>query len=356
MKLNNERRIHWDSSKLLSYNCAMNFAISGLGSGKTTEAKKMVLNNYAKKGERFIWVLRRVKDVDNVFKLSFMNQFEEYGYFVKDGVLWSKPGSLRPDHIEGDDIVGYFYAMADANGFRRFQLENISWLIYDEFLINPYERYSKYLPGEMTNILVMWDKVARNYNFKTRVLFLGNPYELANPYFQKLGINPEEVRKNKNKIYKPHPDIAIDYFDTPSQVLKQREDNPIGRISRLDTDFHKMAYGSNEMYTKNLNISKTIPQGYRLNARLKIRNQPIYIYSDGNHYYATTFLSTAPKDSHYLAVDVDDWNGQDTTLIDRHNPIKLKIQVILSAIRQNRYSVESENTHSYIKDIIGMLK
>lgn len=65
----------------------MNFAISGLGSGKTTKAKKMVLDNYRYKREKFVWILRRVKDVDNVFKLSFMNQFEEYGYYVKDGML-----------------------------------------------------------------------------------------------------------------------------------------------------------------------------------------------------------------------------------------------------------------------------
>ena len=55
-----------------------------------------------------------------------MNQFEDYGYYVKDGILWSKEGSMRPSGIEGEDIVGYFYAMADANGFRRFQLDGIS--------------------------------------------------------------------------------------------------------------------------------------------------------------------------------------------------------------------------------------
>ncbi|HZK23451.1 MAG TPA: hypothetical protein VFC62_05035 [Atopostipes sp.] len=45
---------HWDPSKLLSYNAAMNFAISGLGSGKTTKAKKMVLDNYRYKREKFV--------------------------------------------------------------------------------------------------------------------------------------------------------------------------------------------------------------------------------------------------------------------------------------------------------------
>lgn len=332
----------------------MNFAISGLGSGKTTKAKKMVLDNYRYKREKFVWILRRVKDVDNVFKLSFMNQFEEYGYYVKDGILWSKEGSMRPSGIEGEDIVGYFYAMADANGFRRFQLDGISWMIYDEFLINPYERYSKYLPGEMTNIQVMWDKVSRNNNFKTKILFLGNPYSLSNPYFLQLGIDPGKVRDNKNKIYKPHPDIAIHYFDTPKQVLMQREDNPIGRIARLNPDYYKMAHGSSEMKETDLKISKVIPQGFRLTARLKVSGKELYIYSDGNNCYATTFLSTAPKDQRFLALDSDDWNGKDTTLIDKYNPIKLKISLILSSIRNNRYSVESENTHEYVKMIVSM--
>lgn len=185
-------------------------------------------------------------------------------------------------------------------------------------------------------------------------MFLGNPYSLSNPYFLQLGIDPQKVREHKNKIYKPHPDIAVHYFDTPTQVLRQREDNPIGRIARLNPDYYKMAHGSSEMRETDLKISKVIPQGYRLTARLKVSGKELYIYSDGNNCYATTFLSTAPKDQRFLALDSDDWNGKDTTLIDKFNPIKLKISLILSAIRNNRYSVESENTHEYVKMIVSM--
>lgn len=347
---------HYDITKIDSYNKSMNIILTGLASGKTTRVKKKIFDAFLKKGHKFLWVVRQVKDLDNEFLAEFMNEFEGYNYFIDNK-------RLVADDIDGNrHVVGYFVALSSANSFKRLALPGIYYIVYDEFILDPYVANNRYVPGEMKNLLILWDKVGRFTGFKTKLYLMGNPVEIANPLFSTLSIDPMEVRRNKNKIYVVSEDIVVDYCDTPSTIRRQRENTPYARVARRLPDYYEMAFNSAEEYQKNVKYIKSPPEGFRQYAKFRTSYGDVYIMTGPAVTIDDKLIGVYVTDKSYgksvpiFTFDSKKWNGVDTTLIDQFTDEKKTIKWLLSLIRTNKFAASNENVYMQLRDIIGYFK
>ena len=77
---------YYNFNRIRSYDALFNFILSGRGFGKTYNAKKMVIKNFLKKGEQFIYCRRYKTELQDI-KLFFddilksVKDFEELGGF-----------------------------------------------------------------------------------------------------------------------------------------------------------------------------------------------------------------------------------------------------------------------------------
>lgn len=342
---------YWDISKLDSYNKTFNFILSGRGSGKTVRLKKKVFDNWIKKKESFMWVLRSDVELDKSFYQTFMTFFEDIDHLFefKGNTLLCKETGV---------IVGLFASMSNINTrVRKIHINNLSTIVFDEFIINPYAQYTRYKKNEVDDFFNAYETVARNYNYKTKVYWLGNPIVITNPYFINLKIDSGKVKDSLDKIYIPHEHIAVDYFSVPEVILESKLKTPYAQTMKLmDNRFYESVFLSEEQHISNVKIEKIVPDKYRLIAEVKHNNTELFFFTNGHAYHVSNKKATRSKDQGFVAFDISQWDGRDITIIDRHNHMKPILNVVLRAIRNNNYSVNEMNVHYVVEELISLLR
>lgn len=148
--------------------------------GKTYGAKKMVVNNYLKKNEQFVYIRR----YDNELKKSVPNFFtdinknEEY----KEHNLYTKSKKFYCD----EKVFGFATRLTEAQDLKGSTFTDVSTIIFDEFIIEKSRR--SYLPNEVNIMLGVIESIARTRNI--RVFFLGNSVSTTNPYYLYFDLIP----------------------------------------------------------------------------------------------------------------------------------------------------------------------
>lgn len=342
---------YWDISKVDGYNKSFNFILSGRGSGKTVRLKKKVFDNWVKKKETFAWVLRSDSELDHAFYTTFFTHFEdiEPDFYFKGNLLLEKGTN---------EVVGIFATMTNINRrIRKIHLVTCSTIVFDEFILNPYAQYQKYKKSEVDDFMNAYETLARNYDYKTKVYWLGNPIVIANPYFLQFKVDPGVVRASKGKIAIFHDIIAVDYFDVPEIVLEKKNATDYAKLAQImGGGFHEQVFESQEQYEPKISISKTIPEGYRLQSQIKQSGMTLYFYTNGTHFYVSDKIATLAKDPTYHTFDVTQWDGKDITLIDSTDPVKSTMEMTLRSIRRNQYMASSDNVHYVVTELITLLR
>jgi len=194
---------YYNYSRLLSYNGVYNFAVGGRGIGKTYGAKKMLIRNYIRKGEQFVF-LRRYEDELTAAKSTFANdvmrEFPKEKFRVKGnqfemvtattgGEVNEKTGKPSPV-VEEWSIVGYFLVLSKAQDYKGTSFPRVTTMIFDEFIIE--KGFKRYLPDEHIVFNNLYSTIDRNTN-RVRVFFLANSVSINNPYFDEYEIRPDQL-------------------------------------------------------------------------------------------------------------------------------------------------------------------
>jgi hypothetical protein len=348
---------HWDSVKIDSYNKIWNFILSGRGPGKSSWILKKILDAHRKKESKTIWILRNESQFTDLYINEFLNHQDaddliacQTGVFHKE---LTKGGKAKPDYTRP---VAYFIAISTAVAkVKSIQVDNVDFIVFEEFIPNlrmPNQRYQR---GEVEALLTVYDTIARNNDYKTKVYMLGNPYQLANPYFLFFKIDPAQVKRNKNKIYVPQPDIAIDYFDVHPDLVKERLDTPYARIAALNENYYNLVFGGEESNPMNSRILKSIPQGARLLMLLKVQNQILQVYQ-GVHFWKDEIMMyyfTNQKYKGNMQVHTFDFNDYDqyTNLLKPDHPYYEIMKNIGMNVRMNKFTCNDNNTSFLINEI-----
>ena len=350
--------IHYNSKRLDSFNKTFNFIISGRGSGKSTRILKKVLDAYKRDGSVTLWLMRNETQYTDFYVSSFLNHFEQY-----EG-LFTKPSGV----YDGDrnTPVVIFAAISTAMAkIKSIQVDKVKFIIFEEFIPNlrlPNQRYQK---NEAETLLTVYDTIARNNNYLTKVYWLGNPYQLNNPYFQFFKIDPKKVRENKGKIYIPHPDIAIDYFDTNAQIKALRAETPYARVARINDEYYRTSFEGDEASPPTCRVMKVKPESARLSMVIKVEGADLMVYTLMNPIADETYkwkifiywceIGRYNGQRVKLAIDLDDFD-ETSKMMDSRSSERDILTSFITRARSGGYIVDQEATDYYIRSAMAVIR
>lgn len=167
--------MYWDYTKLLSYNKLFNFVIGNRGSGKTYGTKKLVVKDFLKNGNQFVYIRRYDTEIKALKR--FFEQMEN----AFPNIEFNDVKGLR---INGEEC-GYCLPLSRASKFKSISFEKVRTIIFDEFIVESGRQ--SYLPKEVWKFLDFYETISRMRD--VRVIFLGNRVSDYNPYFTFFNID-----------------------------------------------------------------------------------------------------------------------------------------------------------------------
>ena len=172
---------YYNFDRALSYNALLNFILTTRGLGKTYGAKKLVINRFLKKKEKFIY-LRRYKD-----ELSTIETF--FDDISKDEQFKNVEFKIRgKDFYINNEHCGKAMILSISQRYKSSPFPDYTTIIFDEFIINTTN--IRYLKNEPWHFLEFFSTVARKRN-NVRAILLANNISLINPYFQYFNCIPK---------------------------------------------------------------------------------------------------------------------------------------------------------------------
>lgn len=167
----------------------VNMIIGGRGIGKSYGAKKMVIKNFLKRGEEFIY-LRRYKQELQKTSRTFWNDIKANEEFSSHE-LGFKSNQFTCD----GKTVGYAISLNTSLIQKGISYPNVTTIIFDEFLID--SPVYRYLNNEVLLFLDLLESIFRTRR-NVKVFMLANSVSFVNPYFRFWGI--ERLNKEFNMI------------------------------------------------------------------------------------------------------------------------------------------------------------
>ncbi len=211
-----DKDVYYNYNKIMSYNAMLNFLVGERGVGKTYGAKKMVINNFIKKNEKFVYIRRYDNElkigVSEFFKdISTNNEFKNLSFYSKNRKFYCN-----------DQVFGYGYRLTQAQDLKGSTFTDVSTIIFDEFIVEKSRR--SYLPNEVNIMLGVIESIARTR--KIKVFFLGNSVSTTNPYYLYFNLTTpynSDIKTFKNGL-----------------ILVQHMQNKAYREAKKLTDFGKL--------------------------------------------------------------------------------------------------------------------
>ena len=188
---------YYNLHDLLTRNAPWNFIIGARGLGKTFAAKRYGLKEYIKHGHEFIY-LRRT-DVEQHRKETFFKDIQEFFPNYEFRVNGEKGQLHRTDWEEKDwRTCCYFVALSQAGGLKSVAYPRVYLIIFDEI----FPDNLRFLSNEVNSFSEFYNTVDR-WQDRTKVLFLSNAVQKANPYFAKyqLDIGAQQQNQQQYKLY-----------------------------------------------------------------------------------------------------------------------------------------------------------
>lgn len=180
-------------------NCTVFFVIGGRSIGKTYGLRKKNIEEFIKKGNRWVEIVRTQSDLtdfemDYFAKLELNNEFPGYQFRIESDIAYVAE-MVPEDETPEWQLMGYFLPLTREQKIKGRTFINVKNFVFDEAIIdrsqNPYVRY---LPNEWKSILGIVNTCLREVPQKTkmkgvRINLLGNACDLTCPLFESLGVD-----------------------------------------------------------------------------------------------------------------------------------------------------------------------
>ena len=221
-----EANFWYSYDKILGYQAMFNFIVSERGCGKTYGALKMVVKDFIKNGNEFVY-LRRYKSelnkaVPKIFDALIKNdEFPDYDFKV-EGVKFF----IRAKEEAGDKRawikIGEAAALSTASILKSSNFANVKTIVFDEFLLST--GIFRYLKNEVETLLDAVESIGRLRD--VRVFFLGNAISVTNPYFAYFNLSLPY-----NSEFKTFRDglIVVNYAKNPA-YRERKHQSKFGKL------------------------------------------------------------------------------------------------------------------------------
>lgn len=201
-----------DFKRTKSYNCLFNYILGIRGSGKTYTTLKEFIEQYQKTGKRFLYLRRTEEELKKLTTQKNGRLFNHVQTEFEGHALWTEANVLHIDK----EICGYAQALSTAGKLKSDALDNVTDIVFDEFIINTLITKQRYLTDEVTAFFELYETIARpgSRDYDVRCWFLGNAVSSSNPYFDYFGLdlpyNTDIVAKNDILVQLLAPQELID--------------------------------------------------------------------------------------------------------------------------------------------------
>lgn len=270
--------------------------VGGRSTGKTYNSLLDCLNN--KRG--FLFVKRTIKDVENLCKKEKLNPFRKINYKEnRDIKLVPECDGFGYFIDESESVIGYVGALTGIGRFTGFDLYDVDWIIFDEYIPRKWDRFM-YAEGDM--LLDLYFTVSRDRELQglppLKLICLANSTTLSNPVNDALNVTDvmaEMLAANECLRYIEDREIVI-------RVLKDSEISAELKKTSFykgvaGTKYGAMAFDNDFSYDDFSQVSKSSLKGYRCKCSIMYHNEIFYIYKKGSYYYVTRSHGHANK--HY---------------------------------------------------------
>lgn len=189
--MSNQEYFNW--SDVFSYQAPITMVVGARGLGKTYGLRKACIEEFLKKGLRFVEVSRFKAEQRAVSKGYFSRVAQEF-----PGCEFEVRGSegfvSRSKDEKGKRIwekLCFFVSLTELQTAKKRTFDAVHRIIFDEAIIDAQDRFHHYLAGEWELLANLIDSVSRERSeseIHPQLLLLGNAVDLSNPYFQQIGL------------------------------------------------------------------------------------------------------------------------------------------------------------------------
>ena len=302
----------------------------GRGIGKTYGAQSMTTKHFVDKGYQFLWIRRykaEIKEQKNGFynKLKNDTRFKDLKFLVKGN-----------DCYINNKLAGCFIALTSGVINKgNSKLNNIKYIIFDEYVADMSDIYHGYLPNEMKKIYDIIETFARLND--VQIFFLSNNYSEVNPLCLVFNIKFNDKGIFKNDI------IYAEKHKTPEEFKKEKINTNFAKlVSRYDPDYFNYnldntSFADTENFIKKRNNNAV--QIYNI----LIGDKSFKVYRGRDEYFKPCFFISLKGDNSTtrLKYTLDERNiSENVIYLDRDNIAILKN--LVNAFKRGKVFFENQ--------------
>lgn len=181
---------------VFSRQAPITMVVGARGLGKTYGLRKACIDEFLRKGLRFVEVSRFKSEQRAVSKGYFSRVSAEF-----PGCEFEVRGNegfvCRGTNEKGKKIwekICFFVSLTELQTAKKRTFDKVHRVIFDEAVIDRADRFHRYLEGEWELLANLIDSVSRERSESTihpQLFLLGNAVDLSNPFFQRIGLMEE---------------------------------------------------------------------------------------------------------------------------------------------------------------------
>lgn len=281
---------------ILSENLPFNFVVGGRATGKTyTSLETVVTDNI-----RFMYMRRTQTQADLINKKEF-SPFKSLNKDKKWNIISQPITKYNAGFYAGDEEqnpsgepIGYTCALSTVSNIRGFDAQDVTLLIYDEFIP---EKHDRPIKNEGAAFLNAYETINRNRELSGKpplqVLCLANANDLSNPIFLELGLvrKAEQMRRKGQEIsIDRNRGIGI-FMLTESPISDAKRNTALYKLTS-GSEFEKMSIDNDfaERDYRNIVIRPLVE--YR--PIVAVGEICIYAHKSTNRLYVSTHKTGSP--------------------------------------------------------------
>lgn len=235
----------YDYQKLLSYNAFISIIIGERGVGKSYGAKKVVIEDFLKNDNQFIYVRRYNTELETAVPQFFSDivnndEYPDYVFSVKKSKKMSVfylqkkfVDEKGEEKLDEKQEIGYAVPLSTSHVLKSTSFPKVRTIIFDEFLLTKGSYH--YLRNELTMFLDMIETVGR-LRSNLRVFMIANASDAYNPYMSYFDL--DLPYNSEFKTFKDG-EIVVNYIKNE----EYRDEKRRSRFGKLiaGTDYEKYA-------------------------------------------------------------------------------------------------------------------
>lgn len=269
---------------------------SGRSTGKTYSTLRMMLEDKRK----FLFMKRTIDDVKTLcanggkrgveFDVSpFKPLNRDFGYRIKPVLIVKGIAGFYECNEEGEPSgtpIGYCGALNAAKDIKGFDMSEVDFQIFDEFIPKRGERVSRTEGEQLLDIYMTLrrDRLERGRD-DLKLICLANAERVNNPTFQTFDVVDKVVEMDVEKVeFSYIEERGILLHKIPPIEGVQTKKNGI-EAAMAGTPWAEMAFGASFAFDDFTSVKRQRMKGYKPICAYIYRNKVVYVYNNDGIWY-----------------------------------------------------------------------